>query len=53
MMKQISQDEVVGRRKDGKRETRKQPSFNPIFIMADSGARGSPSRSVSWPACAA
>ena len=27
--------------KDGKRETRKQPSFNPIYIMADSGARGS------------
>src|SRR5689334_13219807 len=40
MMQQISQDEAVGE-KDGKRETRKQPSFNPIYIMADSGARGS------------
>jgi DNA-directed RNA polymerase subunit beta' len=27
--------------------------FNPIYIMADSGARGSSSRSASWPACAA
>ncbi len=25
----------------GKAETRKQPSFNPIYVMADSGARGS------------
>ncbi|HSP80382.1 MAG TPA: DNA-directed RNA polymerase subunit beta', partial [Myxococcaceae bacterium] len=40
MMQQISQEEAVGE-KDGKRETRKQPSFNPIYIMADSGARGS------------
>ncbi|MBJ6765185.1 DNA-directed RNA polymerase subunit beta' [Myxococcaceae bacterium JPH2] len=40
MMAQISQDEATGD-KDGKRETRKQPSFNPIYIMADSGARGS------------
>jgi len=40
MMQQISQDEAVGE-KDGKREVRKQPSFNPIYIMADSGARGS------------
>jgi len=40
MMQQISQEEVSGD-KDGKRETRKQPSFNPIYIMADSGARGS------------
>ncbi|WNG18635.1 DNA-directed RNA polymerase subunit beta' [Cystobacter fuscus] len=40
MMQQISQEEAVGD-KDGKRETRKQPSFNPIYIMADSGARGS------------
>ncbi|HEX8825656.1 MAG TPA: DNA-directed RNA polymerase subunit beta', partial [Archangium sp.] len=40
MMQQISQDEASGER-DGKRETRKQPSFNPIYIMADSGARGS------------
>src|SRR5579871_1101563 len=41
MMEQISQEEVSGDNKDGKRETRKQPSFNPIYIMADSGARGS------------
>jgi DNA-directed RNA polymerase subunit beta' len=41
MMQQISQEEVSGEGKDGKRETRKQPSFNPIYIMADSGARGS------------
>ena len=27
--------------------------LNPIFMMADSGARGSFSRSASWPACAA
>ena len=27
--------------------------FNPIYLMADSGARGSKSRSASWPACAA
>ncbi len=41
MMQQISQEEASGEGKDGKRETRKQPSFNPIYIMADSGARGS------------
>ncbi|MGQ0504142.1 MAG: DNA-directed RNA polymerase subunit beta', partial [Myxococcaceae bacterium] len=41
MMLQISQEEVSGENKEGKRETRKQPSFNPIYIMADSGARGS------------
>ncbi|MBX7097047.1 MAG: DNA-directed RNA polymerase subunit beta' [Myxococcaceae bacterium] len=41
MMDQISQEEVSGHNKEGKRETRKQPSFNPIYIMADSGARGS------------
>ncbi len=41
MMQQISQEEAVGEGKDGKREVRKQPSFNPIYIMADSGARGS------------
>jgi DNA-directed RNA polymerase subunit beta' len=41
MMQQISQEEAVGEGKEGKRETRKQPSFNPIYIMADSGARGS------------
>ncbi len=41
MMQQISQEEVSGLGTDGKRATRKQPSFNPIYIMADSGARGS------------
>ena len=41
MMDQIAQEEVTGHNTDGKRETRKQPSFNPIYIMADSGARGS------------
>ena len=41
MMQQISQEEVSGDNTEGKRETRKQPSFNPIYIMADSGARGS------------
>ncbi len=41
MMQQISQEEISGDNKEGKRETRKQPSFNPIYIMADSGARGS------------
>ncbi|MDX2011539.1 MAG: DNA-directed RNA polymerase subunit beta', partial [Myxococcaceae bacterium] len=41
MMKQISEEEISGHNKDGKKETRKQKSFNPVFIMADSGARGS------------
>ncbi len=41
MMQQISQEEISGTNREGKRETRKQPSFNPIYIMADSGARGS------------
>ncbi|MHB8875664.1 MAG: DNA-directed RNA polymerase subunit beta', partial [Myxococcaceae bacterium] len=41
MMQQISVEEITGENKEGKRETRKQPSFNPIYIMADSGARGS------------
>ncbi|HXX29377.1 MAG TPA: DNA-directed RNA polymerase subunit beta' [Myxococcaceae bacterium] len=41
MMQQISEVEVTGETPSGKRETRKQPSFNPIYIMADSGARGS------------
>jgi DNA-directed RNA polymerase subunit beta' len=40
MMDEISSEVAVGQR-DGKREERKQPSFNPIYIMADSGARGS------------
>src|SRR5438045_9244978 len=40
MMKQISEEEISGDNAAGKRETRTQPSFNPIYIMADSGARG-------------
>ena len=38
MMKNISTDEVTS--PDGK-ETKTMPSFNPLYIMADSGARGS------------
>src|SRR5207237_179148 len=41
MMGEIGTEMVSGTNKEGKREERKQPSFNPIFIMADSGARGS------------
>ena len=41
MMAQISSEQVVGISADGKQETRTQPSFNPVYIMADSGARGS------------
>ncbi len=42
MMAEISTDTVVGANpKTGKEEERKEPSFNPIYIMADSGARGS------------
>ncbi|MFN7131637.1 MAG: DNA-directed RNA polymerase subunit beta', partial [Myxococcales bacterium] len=42
MMGEISTDVVEGENaKTGKAETRKQPSFNPIYVMADSGARGS------------
>jgi DNA-directed RNA polymerase subunit beta' len=28
-------------------------SFNPVYVMADSGARGSKQQIRSWPACAA
>jgi len=41
MMTEIGTETAVGIGKDGKREERRQPSFNPIYIMADSGARGS------------
>ncbi len=41
MMGEIGQETVTGTNREGKREERKQPSFNPIYIMADSGARGS------------
>jgi len=41
MMAEIGTETAVGLNGEGKREERKQPSFNPIYIMADSGARGS------------
>jgi DNA-directed RNA polymerase subunit beta' len=41
MMGEIGQETAVGTNREGKREERRQPSFNPIYIMADSGARGS------------
>ena len=37
MMKEMAEEEVRGR----KGQTKKAASFNPIFMMADSGARGS------------
>jgi DNA-directed RNA polymerase subunit beta' len=50
MMKEISTDEF----KDPESVAiKKAPSFNSIFIMADSGARARSSRCGSWPACAA
>src|SRR5512146_1292323 len=41
MMGEIGTETATGVNREGKREERKQPSFNPIYIMADSGARGS------------
>jgi DNA-directed RNA polymerase subunit beta' len=41
MMAEIGTETATGISREGKREDRKQPSFNPIYIMADSGARGS------------
>jgi DNA-directed RNA polymerase subunit beta' len=42
MMKGIKTEETEGiNPKTGKHEKREQSAFNPIFIMADSGARGS------------
>src|SRR5690242_9138231 len=41
MMTEIGTEVAIGTGKDGKREERRQPSSNPIYIMADSGARGS------------
>ncbi len=41
MMGEIGTETAIGVNREGKREERKQPSFNPIYIMADSGARGS------------
>jgi DNA-directed RNA polymerase subunit beta' len=49
MMDTIGTDKVV----NAKGETVDQKSMNSIYIMADSGARGSRRRSASWPACAA
>jgi len=48
MMGEIGTEAV---KKDGKEK--RQPSFNPIFIMADSGPEAPRSRSGSWPECAA
>jgi DNA-directed RNA polymerase subunit beta' len=41
MMSEIGFETAANEGQEGKREERKQPSFNPIYIMADSGARGS------------
>ncbi len=49
MMENLNKEIVVNR--DG--EDEQQDSFNSIYMMADSGARGSRRRSASWPACAA
>ena len=47
--------EAIGTEKttNAKGETIDQKSMNSIYIMADSGARGSRRRSASWPVCAA
>jgi DNA-directed RNA polymerase subunit beta' len=42
MMGEIGFETAEGVSEDGKSEERKLPSFNPIYMMADSGARGSP-----------
>jgi len=49
MMEKLGSEEAT----DSKGQRQKQKSFNSIFMMADSGARGSAARSVSSPACAA
>ena len=49
MMEGISTESVIN--KEGEEE--QQDSFNSVFIMADSGARGSPLRFVSWRVCVA
>jgi DNA-directed RNA polymerase subunit beta' len=48
MMDQLSK-QVLDR--DGKEVD--QESFNSIYMMADSGARGSAAQIVSWPVCVA
>jgi len=42
MMGEIGFETAEGVSGDGRSEERKLPSFNPIYMMADSGARGSP-----------
>jgi DNA-directed RNA polymerase subunit beta' len=49
MMEKLGGEDVT----DSRGAKRRQKSFNSIFMMADSGARGSPPRSASSPACAA
>ncbi|HET8722627.1 MAG TPA: DNA-directed RNA polymerase subunit beta', partial [Anaeromyxobacteraceae bacterium] len=41
MMGEIGFETAEGVSESGKKEERRLPSFNPIYIMADSGARGS------------
>jgi DNA-directed RNA polymerase subunit beta' len=41
MMGEIGFETAEGVNEEGRKEERKLPSFNPIYIMADSGARGS------------
>ncbi|MDR0965690.1 MAG: DNA-directed RNA polymerase subunit beta', partial [Myxococcales bacterium] len=42
MMSEISTETATGiNSQTGEKEERQQPSFNPIYVMADSGARGS------------
>jgi DNA-directed RNA polymerase subunit beta' len=50
MMEKLGTEKVRHRREGQEVE---QKSFNSIYMMADSGARGSRRRSASWPACAA
>jgi len=49
MMDQLSSEDVT----DRKGQRVKQESFNSIYMMADSGARGSAAQIGSLPACAA
>ena len=49
MMEKLGVENVT----DDKGETAQQESFNSIYMMADSGARGARRRFASSPACAA
>jgi DNA-directed RNA polymerase subunit beta' len=49
MMEQLSKEQVV----DREGNTVQQESFNAIYMMADSGARGSAAQIRSWPVCGA